>query len=185
MNRSMLSVLSIFAGAALVAACSSTIEPGTGASGATPGETSGGTASAPGASGSSAQCGSAGRTGKSACYKVEDACSAGQYCGNGNGNGCLVGCTSDENCSATEHCVRCGTESVGTCRSCGDKNDGCTVTPPPMSDAGPTDPCHRNTAVDFMCTAGLPKAYDCFGQEPLQAGCKHGIGDPDVFCCAK
>ncbi|MDB4936780.1 MAG: hypothetical protein JWP87_3752 [Labilithrix sp.] len=185
MNRSIVSICSIVAGAALVAACSSTTDTGTGAGGATPGATSGGTASDPGASTQSAQCGSAGRTGKSACYTIPDACSAGQYCANGNGNGCEVGCTSDENCSATEHCVRCGTNSVGTCRSCGDKNDGCTVTPPPKSDAAPTDPCERNTAIDFMCEGTLPKAYECFGQEPLQTGCKHGTGDPTVFCCAK
>ena len=164
-----------FAGVALtlvVAACSSSTSPAVPASSGSP---DGGTAAG--------SCGSPGRTGKSSCYKVMDACSAGQYCANGNGTGCSVGCVSEDNCGATEHCVRCGMQSVGTCRSCTDKNDGCTVTPEP--DAGPVDPCMRDTGIDFMCKPALPKAYHCFGSDPLQTGCVHGTGDPTVFCCAK
>ncbi len=135
-----------------------------------------------GGGGGGGNCGSAGRSGKSDCYKVKDACSAGQYCANGNGNGCGVGCTSDDNCGSTEHCIRCGMESVGTCQSCSDTTDHCKTTPTP--DAGPTDPCSRDTNVDFMCTSkATPKAYDCVGNDPIQTGCVKAMGDPTVFCC--
>lgn len=40
---------------------------------------------------------------------------------------------------------------------------------------------------DFMCntTPATPKAYQCFGKDPIQTGCVHAMGDPTVFCCAK
>ena len=154
-------------------ACSSTTE----AAGPGPATTPPGTEAG-------AACGKAGRTGETSgtsCGK----CAAGQYCKNDSYNECKPGCTSDANCGEAEQCIRCGTETVGTCQSCSrDAKDACKTTPEP--DAGPEDPCMRVASQDFMCQAPLAKAYECFNQDPLQAGCQHTkMGSPTVFCCAK
>jgi len=159
-------------------ACSSTTEAAGSGNGTPPASTEAGAA-----------CGKAGRDGKTSSFDC-GTCSAGQYCRTSAtvADACKPGCTSDANCGEAEQCVRCGTETVGTCQSCSrDVKDACQTTPPPPEpDAGPIDPCMRVAGQDFMCQAPLAKAYECFGKDPLQAGCEHTkMGSPTVFCCAK
>lgn len=157
-----------------VVACSST-------------ETSTSSGSSPSSSSGGAACGKAGRAGTTPdCGAFT--CSAGQYCVSGFPALCKNGCTSDNNCGETERCVRCGTQTVGTCQPCSrSEADACNV---PTVDAGPKE-CERDTFLDQTdCghpgPSGMrpPIGYRCpdTATVPKGKGCVQGDLAID-WCC--
>ncbi len=134
-----------------------------------------GTTSAPPGTGPQppAQCGKAGRTGRTSCYGGD--CSAGQYCRDSNKESryCDNGCVSDDNCGANEWCLRCGSDSTGVCRSCSDAASG----------ACKPAACERDTFADKNCVSP-GKAYSCPSNvEPTGVGTCAQQSLPDTWCC--
>ncbi len=155
--------IAVLLGSSGVVACSST----TGSSGNT---SDGGAPTAP-----PANCGKAGRSGKTECRGLT--CSAGQYCVQGNAvaTRCDRGCTSDENCGEAERCVRCGNDATGTCQSCTRSDaDSCQT----------GDGCTRVTPEDRECASG-GKAFECL--EDKEPGADRGqctqTKVPLLWCC--
>jgi hypothetical protein len=164
------------------AACSSTASDGAnGASGAD------------GANGAAdvSSCSVAGRKGTSSCQgdvppgapaKVPITCSAGTFCvAAGFDATCQPGCQSDENCGATERCVRCANAATGSCRTC-NLSDADACAGKPKADAGPAT-CERNTFYDSDCSAP-GKAFECPTTiEPTGQGTCAQTSLAGVWCC--
>lgn len=55
----------------------------------------------------------------------------------------LVGCTSDENCSETEKCVKCNGDAIGTCQACS-KSEEDVCKPGVLT-------CQRDRTFDWSC----------------------------------
>jgi hypothetical protein len=136
-----------------------------------------------GTTSSAASCGNPSRTGASAC--PTGACAAGQYCfrPSGDAHRCIAGCASDENCGPNEWCVKCGSEAVGTCRSC--KDDGKSVCAPPPAEV---KECKRNSDMDLMCKGAGPEplppsGYTCSDPSvvPTDKSCVNLAGTD--WCC--
>ncbi len=139
-----------------------------------------------------------GRTGQIECGGVTSTaptCSAGTYCTQDENNffRCKTGCTSDENCGASERCEKCA-NTVGRCLPCATSATDACKAPAPI-DAGPADPpdepgsCARSNFEDHWCTnATRGKGYRCDDDaEPAkELNCEHPTQGPSwVYCCAK
>jgi hypothetical protein len=100
---------------------------------------------------------------------------------------CDPGCSSDENCGPSEHCVRCGDDALGSCRACTETKDAvCKAQQPAPKQPQSTEACERDTFFDKDCDAAHPKGHVCpSNKEPEGKGaCKqHAL--PDTWCCEK
>src|SRR5262249_17558572 len=80
---------------------------------------------------------------------------------------------SDANCTGNEQCIRCGNDSIGTCRPCGTAVDS-------VCQAG----CKRDATFDNECQSP-GEAYECPSTGPT-ADLGKCVKDPnliDVWCC--
>jgi hypothetical protein len=121
-------------------------------------------------------CGEVGRTGETDCKSGGTTCATGTYCNAGNNSGvCPLGCTSDRNCAANQHCIfEANDGQVGICRTCGDG---------PV-DAAPVSSCAASPHDDASCVAP-GKAFSCNSpnESPQGQTCNAVSGRIGLFCC--
>ncbi len=116
-------------------------------------------------------CGASGRTGQTDCaVTIAGNCPSGQYCDNVMLT-CSVGCTSDDNCSADEHCVRAAGEAVGACAACATCGDG--ICQPTESVAT----CPADCGVAPVCGDGTCHATESVATCPADCGTAPTCGD--------
>lgn len=117
-------------------------------------------------------CGGSMRSGITDCPEHSTKCQIGTYCNTDRTSftTCLSGCTSDENCAANQHCLKCDTTSTyGTCQDC-------SVTACVSSCAA--------TAGDSRCLAP-GSTYACKNPQdrpPASAGSCQEL-DIGLYCC--